>query len=157
MRQARYNHGCATSTIKEEQEIIVVGGKDENDNEINSFETFNAKENKWTQHSSKLPMALSNLQLVHANSPEYLVYAIGGRDERYNDQATIYGLRTNMEWTLVGNLISKRSSHASVNVLLDHIPGSNIFLLKVFFICLKNLSSTRKVFNKNMLCSSSDW
>ena len=133
MNQARYRHGCATSTIKEEQEIIVVGGEDENDNSINSFETFNAKENKWTQHSSKLPTALSNLQLVHANSPEYLVYAIGGRDESYNAQATIYGLRTNMEWTPVGNLNSKRSNHASINVLLDHIPGFIFFLLLTVF------------------------
>ena len=134
MNQARYRHGCATLTIKEEQQIIVAGGLDENQNSLNSFEIFNAKENKWTQHSSKLPTALRSLQVIHANSPEYLVYAIGGINERNNDQATIYGLRTNMEWTLVGNLISKRSSHASVNVLLDHIPGFNFFLLTVFFI-----------------------
>ena len=115
--------------------IIVAGGLDENQNSLNSFEIFNAKENKWTQHSSKLPTALRSLQVIHANSPEYLVYAIGGIDEINNYQATIYGLRTNMEWTLVGNLTSKRSNHASVNVLLDHIPGFNFFfLLTVFFI-----------------------
>ena len=133
MNQARYRHGCATTTTKGEQEIIVVGGQDENYNLLNTFEIFNPKENKWTQHSSKLPTALYHLTVVHANSPEYLVYAIGGMDKNNKIQANIYGLRTNMEWTLVGNLMSKRSAHTSVNVPLDHIPGFNFFLLKVFF------------------------
>ena len=139
MNQARYFHGCATLTIKEEQQIIVAGGSDENRNPLNSFEIFDAKKNKWTQHSSKLPTALKSSQVIHANSPEYLVYAIGGEregeDESNYAQATIYGLRTNMNWTLVGNLISKRGWHASVNVLLDHIPGFRIFLIEVFFVC----------------------
>ena len=127
MNQARVHHGCATTTTKGEQEIIVVGGTDENFNVLNTFEIFNPKENKWTQHSSKIPTALRYLTVVHANSPEYLVYAIGGTDENRERQATIYGLRTNMEWTLVGNLSSKRWRHASVNVPLDHIPGFNFF------------------------------
>ena len=102
---------------------------------MNSFEIFDAKKNKWTQHFSKLPTALKSSQVIHANSPEYLVYAIGGKNKNYDEQATIYGLRTNMNWTLVGNLISKRGWHASVNVLLDHIPGFRIFLIEVFFVC----------------------
>ena len=130
MNKARKVHGCARSSINGEQQIIVAGGIDEYGDRLDTFETLSIKDNEWKLHSSKLPTALAYLQLVHGNSPDYLVYAIGGSDKNYNPQATIYGLRTNMTWTLVGNLISKREYHASVNVLLDHIPGSNIFLFK---------------------------
>lgn len=146
MNQARSFHGCATTTVNGEQQIIVAGGYDENDNTLDSVEKFNLKENRWTLHSSKLPRAIVGLQLVHAHSPKYLVYAIGGTDKNGNKQATIYGLRKNMNWTLVGNLTSKRPFHASVNVLLDHIPGSNFFLLKVFFIFLKKSFFYKKGF-----------
>ena len=45
--------------------------------------------NQWTLQSSKLPMALSGLQVIHAVSAKYLVYAIGGNNEGSNFQAII--------------------------------------------------------------------
>ena len=40
-----------------------------------------SRENQWTLQSSKLPMALSGLQISHVDSPKYLAYAIGGSNQ----------------------------------------------------------------------------
>ena len=123
MNQARYWHGCATTSYKGIKSVFAVGGYDENYNKLDSFEILNVKENKWTSQSSKLPKKLYGLQVVPANSPQYLLYVVGGADENWNPQSEIYGLTKNLKWEKLGNLSIGRYSHASVSIKLEDIPG----------------------------------
>ena len=115
MNQARRSHGCAKASMNGLDNVISVGGIDENFNTLDSLETFKVKENKWIRQSSKLPIPLYGLQAIRANSPQYLVYVTGGQNSN-GYQPTIHGLRYNLKWTLIGNLTTKRSYHSSVNL-----------------------------------------
>ena len=122
MNQARRSHGCAKASMNGLDNVISVGGIDENFDTLDSLETFKVKENKWIRQSSKLPIPLYGLQAIRANSPQYLVYVTGGQNSN-GYQPTIYGLRYNLKWILIGNLTTKRSYHSSVNLRLKYIPG----------------------------------
>ena len=132
MNQARRSHGCAKASMNGIDNVISVGGIDENFNSLDSLETFKVKDNKWIRQSTKLPMPLFGLQAIRANSPQYLVYVTGGQNSN-GYQPIIYGLRYNMRWILIGNLTIKRSFHASFNVRLKYIPGFSFLLLYLYF------------------------
>ena len=63
------------------------------------------------------------LQVVHANSPDFLVYVVGGADSNDDSVSTIYGLSKNKQWEKIGDLKTKRYWHATVNIASNDIPG----------------------------------
>ena len=123
MNEARINHGCATASYKGAVHVFVVGGY--NRNYLDSMEVFNVKEERWIEdfRSTKLPVPLYGLQIVQANSPDFLVYAVGGIDSKYDPVSTIYGLNKNKQWEKIGNLGTERYDHATINSGLNAIPG----------------------------------
>ena len=123
MNKSRRLHGCATASYKGSVHVFVVGGW--NGNKLDSMEVFNVKEERWIDdfRNSKLPVPLSGLQVVRANSPNFLVYAVGGQDFNYKTVSTIYGLNNKKQWEKIGDLNTKRYSHATVNVGSNEIQG----------------------------------
>ena len=122
MNEVRRLHGCATASYKGVAHVFVVGGY--NGNKLDSMEVFNVKDKRWIDdfRSTKLTVPLTRLQVVHANSPDFLVYAVGGRDSNYDPVSTIYGLRKNKQWEKIGDLKTKRSNHATINIETNPIP-----------------------------------
>ena len=123
MNEARYDHGCATASYKDEVHVFVVGGTNEN-GYSDSMEVFNVMEEKWINdfQNTILPVPLYDLQVVPAHSPEYFVYTVGGADLNGNSISTIYGLNKNKQWEKIGDLKTKRFGHATVNYASNDIP-----------------------------------
>ena len=119
MNEARSSHGCATASYNGAVHVFVVGGFKGNYNErFDSMEVFNVMEERWIDdfRSTKLPVPLSTLQVVHAHSPDFLVYAVGGMDSNGNTVSTIHGLNKDKQWEKIGDLKTKRESHSTVNI-----------------------------------------
>ena len=124
MNEARINHGCATANYNGSDHVFVVGGMGDRIPELDSMEVFNVNEGKWIDafRSANLPVPLSFPQVVEANSPNYIVYAVGGYGP-YGSVSTIYGLNYSKQWEKIGNLDIVRSSHATINIKSDEIQG----------------------------------
>ena len=125
MNEAKRDHGCATASYKGAAHVFVVGGYNGNYESLDSMEVFNVTEERWIDdfRSTKLPFPLAYLQVVHANSPDFLVYAVGGRDSNLSPVSTIYGLNKHKQWKKIGDLKTKRNTHATINSGLNAIPG----------------------------------
>lgn len=133
MNEARFAHGCATASYNGSLHVFVVGGKQKGENRLSSMEVFNINEERWIDdfRSSNLPVPLSHFQVVQANSPKYFVYAVGGRAPNHPNQvSTIYGLNYSKQWEKIGDLESKRYSHATINIGSHDIPDCQCTLLK---------------------------
>ena len=120
MNEFRSRHGCTTTIFGNSKVVIVVGGYDGNEY-LNTMEMYHPLKNEWTLHSTRLPLPLAYLQVVHSISLNYVAYAIGGRGNG-SDQNAIYGLSRIEEWELVGNLEQKRQKHASLNINSNDFP-----------------------------------
>ena len=124
MIHAREDHGCTLvqSNVKTEAQVIVVGGVG-SDSRLNTVESLQRNSNKWM---SKEPIPLESLlwhAVTHANSPEYLLYSIGGCIDTFHCTKTIYGLTNYNTWKVVANLKFERVHHTSLNVQSKDIPG----------------------------------
>jgi len=119
LNKTRTGHGCASSFYDGSYHFYVVGGggaSEDNYEYWGSIEEFNLNTNKWSLLSAKLPSPLYYPQVVHANSPKYHIYVVGGWAVGHDPVPTIYGLKNKMEWTLVGNLSTKRINHVTINI-----------------------------------------
>ena len=117
LNEARYGHDCATASYNGDVHVFVVGGRRNSDDYLDSMEVFNVMEERWIEdfRSTKLPVPLDSLQVVEGNSPDFLVYVVGG-DSNDVPIPTIYGLSKNKQWEKIGDLKTKRYSHATINI-----------------------------------------
>ena len=122
MNEIRLYHGCTTTIFGTSNVVLVVGGNNIDDIEQwNTMEMYHPMKNEWTLHSSRLPLPLTDLQVVNSHSLNYIAYAIGGYSNG-EAQSAIYGLSRTEEWELVGNLEQKRNGHASLNIKNNDYP-----------------------------------
>ena len=119
MNHPRYWHGCAfvSSTEEGEGQVVVVAG-DGSDSTVESLST-NSKE--WMLKES-VPLSLYGNAVTKANSPDYLVFSVGGRSAS-GDIKAIYGLSHTNKWEVVANLKNSRSFHSSCNVPRKYFPN----------------------------------
>lgn len=78
--------------------LIAIGGSGEDDDELNSVESYDLFERKWKYLASMNQKRYAHSVVVHGDR----LYAFGGIDSgRINDSVEYYDLIIN-KWTLVG-------------------------------------------------------
>ena len=120
MEHKRYYHACTTITGNKKHTggVIVVGGKESED----TVEFLEFKSNRW-KTVGKSPLSdIYGHTVTPANSPEYILYSIGGSLGYKNYVKDIYGLTQSYNWKLVGNLTNARYYHTSLNLRQNEIP-----------------------------------
>ena len=112
MNHPRYCHGCAfvPSTEDSEDQVVVVAGYGSD----STVESLSTNSNEWMLKES-VPLSLYGNAVTKANSPDYLVFSVGGRSAS-GDMKAIYGLSHTNRWEVVANLKNSRSFHSSCNV-----------------------------------------
>ena len=118
MNHPRYWHGCAfvPSTEENEDQVVVVAGY-RSDSTVEYLST-NSKE--WMLKES-VPLSLWGNAVTKANSPDYLVFSVGGYSSGGINR--IYGLSNTNKWEVVANLKSSRYYHSSLKVPRKHVPN----------------------------------
>ena len=113
MEHKRVFHACTTITGNKEHTggVIVAGGDGGGTVEFLEFGS-----NKWIT-VGKTPLPNLHVHTVTpANSPEYILYSVGGKVSTFDRVNGIYGLTHSYSWKLVGNLTFDRSSHTSLSL-----------------------------------------
>ena len=118
MNHPRYCHGCAfvPSTEDSEDQVVVVAGYGSD----STVESLSTNSNEWMLKES-VPLSLYGNAVTKANSPDYLLYSIGG----YSSGAInrIYGLSNTNMWEVVANLTNPRYYHSSLSLRKEDIPN----------------------------------
>ena len=84
-------------------------------------------EKRWTLSGSQLPIPLKHFQVVVANSPHYIIYAVGGETNIYvgstkKKNKKIYALtKKNDFWQEVASLKVGRSDQTTINFPLHDL------------------------------------
>ena len=86
-------------------------------------------ENRWTLSGSQLPIPLKQFQVVVANSPDFIIYAVGGFSESTQGNLNkktvnkkIYALtKKNDFWQEVASLKVGRSDQTTINFPLHDL------------------------------------
>ena len=120
MEHKRYYHACTTITGNKKHTggVIVVGGKESED----TVEFLEFKSNRWKTVGKSPLSEIYGLTVAPANSPEYILYSVGGSVGKNNDVKDIYGLTQSYNWKLVGNLTNARFWHTTLNLKQNEIP-----------------------------------
>ena len=120
MEYKRYFHACTTIPGNKEHTggVIVASGQFSDD----TVEILEIGSNRWKTVGKSPLTNLYDHAVTPANSPEYILYSVGGT-RMYSDYVKgIYGLTHSYTWTLVGNLTNARSYHTSLNLKQNEIP-----------------------------------
>ena len=120
MEQKRIHHACTTiSGNKENTGGVIVYGGDYSDDTVEFFEF---KANSWKTVGKSPLTSINGHTVTLANSPEYILYSVGGMVGFKDYVKEIYGLTHSYNWTLVGNLMNGRAYHTSLNLNQNEIP-----------------------------------
>lgn len=119
MNHPRDGHGCAfvPSTEESDDQVVVVAGVGSD----STVESLSTNSNEWMLKES-VPLSLPYNEVTKANSPEYLLYSIGGYSSgMYINK--VYGLSNTNKWEVVENMTNSRSFHSSLNVPKKYLPN----------------------------------
>ena len=113
MRHLRSDHGCVTIAGNEKRAggVFVVGGGFG----ISSVEFLESGSNEWTKVGEPPEYDLQYHAVTPANSPEYLLYTVGGQSGNKKVRK-IYGLTHSFSWKHVASLLKERRQHTSLNL-----------------------------------------
>ena len=121
MSTKRSYHSCfadeATSSI------FVVGGYDDQWNELSSTEKWTFGQSSW-QPSANLPGAISYSSAVPSNGNKYVGYLAGGRTGKIHSK-DIFGLRRrDMTWIKMNKTMKMgRVHHSLLNIPANKVLG----------------------------------